>query len=878
MKKHLIKFACFFLFIITIKLNAQENYCTIGCNDNSYMNSADPNTLEYDNMISLFHSSMVREVDGTVKVWGQAISNTGGNVAPPQKLDSINYPALRGKILKFAGGSASAASGGAQFVVLTTKGLFVWGTANNLVSTTIKSDNTLGSVSIGTSGVPSTNNDSYSMGLPHGVKPEDVKMLFGSYRTLAITTCDGRVFVLSGQGNKNGGGTNTTADQIVWHQVRKSSAPNDFLTNVVATRGTPNALFALTADGRLYTWGTGTYINNGGPIHRAYATEISLPIAGVTPKMIGMTQSSASAQTYYLLTTDGDLFAMGANDKKQLGIGNATASTTWVRPRKVTDQYGQGIGDLKDIQWISPNEHDNGNHAAINVLTNEGKLWAWGSNDGNMIGGPDTHPTYNNYDPIYMPGKITGAYDLGKLNVSDVLMAVETGGHTTIAVKQCSKKFGYVGHKTNGSMGDNTSGTGRLNTYDFENTVDLVVCGAASTPMTEEILPICEDTFADLSHGLISSVPAGYDIEWWTTIDRTPGTEVADPTNVDIGDYYAFFIPQNTGACENPEGAKVTVRYFQPDDEGHETCLKCYENIIGNDFSWSSTSQEIDDWGYFNHHGWDGFVNDWNNGVIANPEAGSPLEIYRATTSQPGSTGGFVFDIFALDNSFNMEINGTKLSVQELQFQYESDDQIPGNVEFLDGTHAGNGMENIWELYGDIISEKPIIRVVIDANGAITLYGSKVSYDDPAYLLEEMKLTNGNSFNIMTWYESQDNEVIVSQLVADVTMMVGVGYGRLEVPCGSGDLPCVNSALGGSPNGFTKVGITTQAKQANWPNNVPNGFIALESKDKGMVISRVASDAVIADPKEGMLIYDMAAACVKLYNGTVWNCIKNTCE
>lgn len=91
-------------------------------------------------------------------------------------------------------------------------------------------------------------------------------------------------------------------------------------------------------------------------------------------------------------------------------------------------------------------------------------------------------------------------------------------------------------------------------------------------------------------------------------------------------------------------------------------------------------------------------------------------------------------------------------------------------------------------------------------------------------------------------------------------------------------IQCTNPAATGTPDGYTKIGITTQTKQQLWPGNIPNGFLALESKDKGMVISRVLNSAKITDPKEGMLIYDITDKCVKLHNGTVWNCIKNTCD
>lgn len=76
----------------------------------------------------------------------------------------------------------------------------------------------------------------------------------------------------------------------------------------------------------------------------------------------------------------------------------------------------------------------------------------------------------------------------------------------------------------------------------------------------------------------------------------------------------------------------------------------------------------------------------------------------------------------------------------------------------------------------------------------------------------------------------------------------------------------------------TNSGITTQTKQQVWPENIPNGFLALESNTKGMVITRVQNSTKITEPKEGMIIYNIDAKCVQLYNGTIWNCIKNTCD
>lgn len=80
-----------------------------------------------------------------------------------------------------------------------------------------------------------------------------------------------------------------------------------------------------------------------------------------------------------------------------------------------------------------------------------------------------------------------------------------------------------------------------------------------------------------------------------------------------------------------------------------------------------------------------------------------------------------------------------------------------------------------------------------------------------------------------------------------------------------------------SADTFTKIGITTQSKQNGWPENIPNGAVVLESKTKGFVITRTQS-SLIVNPVEGMLIYDTTDNCIKLYNGTTWNCVLRSCN
>ena len=542
--KHLL-FTTIGLFIFlgfTSKTQAQQSYCISGCNDNTFVWSSDPNTIEYDNMVSGFHSTILKESDGTVKVWGQGASATNTNLTTPRSVTQANGYNYQGEILKVTLASTAATTGAVQFAILTTDGLYVWGATNHLVNTTVKSNSTFGKVS-------TSNTGTNSYGLPTSVNPTDVKMLFGSYRTLGIVTCNGEAWVLSDIGGKNGRGSNSNSGET-WTQVQ--TANNTNLANVVAMRGTFSAMMALTSNGEIYTWGTGTYLgDNTGASNRNYATKMTLP-NDITPKMIGMTYNRTTSgntqgNSYYVLSTNGELYALGNNGLKQLGDFSTTARNSWIRVKSTNSNT-----NMSNIAWFSPNEHDYAGHAAVSALTIDGKLWSWGSNNGEMIGGGTVSGNTNaTKDPIFM-GRNLGA--------TDKLIALETGGHPTMIIRQCSKKYGYIGHKINGSMGDGSNSSGNISNFDFTNTAEVNLCGAPTTPVVKD-LEICADETGNLDLAHIIDLPQGMKIEWYTSTIKNPSNLVPNPNSVGEGEYYAFYVPLDNSACSNPEASeKVIVR------------------------------------------------------------------------------------------------------------------------------------------------------------------------------------------------------------------------------------------------------------------------------------------------------------------------------
>lgn len=323
---------------------------------------------------------------------------------------------------------------------------------------------------------------------------------------------------------------------------------------------------------------------------------------------------------------------------------------------------------------------------------------------------------------------------------------------------------------------------------------------------------------------------------------------------------------------------------------------------------------------------------------------GSPV-----TFTAPAADLGFVFDIYTLDNSFNMTINGIQLSVNEIDFQANHTQTIG----FMDGARYGqNGIPEVYHMTGNVTH--PLVRVIISPTGKISILGSKASNSD----LYELVPINGNSFNSIIWHSTGINTVTVTQSVDGPTYISGYGVGYKKSICdldgdgisneldldsdgdgcpdaleGTGsvaytqlnsdtsisgpvDSNGVPVLVGGNgqqtgnsqdatqnscycykkpvTDSNTKVptiqGITAlnraSSDASGWPMSRQSAWTVLEAKTKGFVINRVAftdADSNPATPEvpvgipaanfiEGMMVYDTTNNCLKIYNGTAWNC------
>jgi gliding motility-associated-like protein len=422
----------------------------------------DPSNL-YDKIISGYHQSVALKSDGSYVAWGQDMAASGTtNALSPISLTVSNYSGLTGTPLKSTiGGQGS--SGNEQFILLTTTGLFAWGTEDKVLENTLTSSAAFARIT--------SPSNSETTGLPLGVSPLDVKMMVASYQTLAILTNNGNVWVLN-QLSSNIQGDGGTLSLTTWRQVKKNVST--FLTNVASIRlqvstATENALMALTNDGEVYVWGSTVYLNDGATAtSKNYATLLPLPsefTSSNQPKMIGVTggvkDNAGTKNTFYVLSHNGTLYALGDNSLKQCADFTTTEAKNWVVAERLNGT------NFTNIASISVQEHD-ASYPGVAAITNSGDLYTWGVNGGLMLGRTTDGTAYD-------PG-----IPLGFTSGTDKALYAELGGHTLVYLKEGSSQFCYVGHKIDGSMGDGVATDTNINTFNCSGTPSLAICGAVA--------------------------------------------------------------------------------------------------------------------------------------------------------------------------------------------------------------------------------------------------------------------------------------------------------------------------------------------------------------------------------------------------------------
>jgi Bacterial Ig domain len=148
-----------------------------------------------------------------------------------------------------------------------------------------------------------------------------------------------------------------------------------------------------------------------------------------------------------------------------------------------------------------------------------------------------------------------------------------------------------------------------------------------------------------------------------------------------------------------------------------------------------------------------------------------------------GIQNDFTLDIFTLDNSFNLTVNGTPLVTRNPtdgsglpnEIQLAETTQTPGvkrrNLVFTDGTAYGLGVPEVWQVIGT--QANPLIRVIIRSSGVVEFFGAKSS----GGALFPMVLTDNTVTNTITFNQSSTNNFVIDQYVDGPTYITGRVYG-----------------------------------------------------------------------------------------------------
>lgn len=383
----------------------------------------------------LYHSSIVKTVNGEFLVFGALANPNGNDQMTPIKVESGKNG------FKFSGTPLIVVGYSHQYFLLSSAGLYTWGdkyggTGGNIFESAVQM-----------SQVP----------LPTGISPAQIQNMDAGYSVdaaLMLLTKTGEVWVRSNidGGNVNGNGNEAT---LKWHQVMLNATTALTGMKDVMTSGSAG----LATDGhRFYTWGTAVNLGDGQPAtNKAYATLMETPYGISLPvKQQAISQGVlGNSASYYLRDAEGKVFVLGGNKRGQLGLGTTNEQLEWSSISFMIDRVtlaGAGRDETKPIKkaiWISASSSD-GNYPHFGLITEENHFYTVASNKTQVtsheaIGGAP-HATN-----IMIPNSAT--QNNGKEMLEGKMIFSSAGGHISILVKDKSDRYGYTGHTDQGSDG-----------------------------------------------------------------------------------------------------------------------------------------------------------------------------------------------------------------------------------------------------------------------------------------------------------------------------------------------------------------------------------------------------------------------------------------
>ncbi|MDE6107544.1 MAG: hypothetical protein K2F83_02575, partial [Oscillospiraceae bacterium] len=227
-----------------------------------------------------------------------------------------------------------------------------------------------------------------------------------------------------------------------------------YLNNIVAISAGVNHSLALTADGAVYAWGKASngQLGQGGSITHGGYIAVPVPVKSGTSseegenRLSGVIAITAGADFSLALTAEGRVYSWGDNRRGQLGTNQAHTTVenrnyavlvSGKRDYEQTNGSTDFVGVLAISAWgLSPADAtaSTGHALAITAvvdndrkLTGETKIYAWGENQHSEIGGNVSGGT-----DVILPSGVGFSEDFETHGLRAV--AVAAGGQHSLAI------------------------------------------------------------------------------------------------------------------------------------------------------------------------------------------------------------------------------------------------------------------------------------------------------------------------------------------------------------------------------------------------------------------------------------------------------------
>ena len=400
--------------------------------------------------IPMYHSNIVNAPNKKIFITGEdADPNSAGDITQFTEITpggttnaGGNWASYSGTNVKGVGGSDGSNS---QFLLLTTTNLYNWGDTDDVIE-----------------GGNWTN-----VLFPFGTTGSDFKDITATASVAVLITNAGELYT---RGVINGlsiyGHNGTPRDTNLWYKVQTSTGD---LTGVEHIRITPEGAFAITSAGDWYTWGETSFLgDNSNHADRDIATLMTKPAAfsgGVTVQQIAMTSDDGGSKSasYYVLGSDGLIYAMGGNAKGQLGDNSTTERESWVNVEV------SGGANLQDVVIISADSYSRyyAGVGAITEVAGQRTIYTWGENNANILTDAAVASQDFAIEASFYNGAGAGSYTdintpagVGPEDRNPIRLGM--GGHISMYYDSFQEDYGFVGDNINGAFGATASDAGKF--------------------------------------------------------------------------------------------------------------------------------------------------------------------------------------------------------------------------------------------------------------------------------------------------------------------------------------------------------------------------------------------------------------------------------